>query len=319
MTHGIPNREQGGSAIGAGLEAGLVGLLIGVGLPLLSWAIDFSDILSVLTMVCSIGLMPAVGALAAFWMRERGALTRGRLASAGAVAGALAGLAGSISFIVFNIMLDSATSDFLLSAGYSSGGLAAMSACIFGLPAILVGAGLGAIASVVTGSVLGIEPAVGAKEQPAPVGRPQQVSRTRPDPSTAPPDIRPAVQALEAGDNARARKALVKKLQDNPRDDAAWVWLSQAVEEPDKARECLRRALSINPNNATAKSMLAELDRPAQTAAGSPASAPADEKEERYLSWAAKRFGRRFLTRLLIFGAVMVVVFICSLLSQLLG
>ncbi|MGH2593836.1 MAG: tetratricopeptide repeat protein, partial [Anaerolineae bacterium] len=61
------------------------------------------------------------------------------------------------------------------------------------------------------------------------------------------------IAALKAGNSNLARRFFDAALDDNPNDELAWLWLSGVVHTPDEKRECLKRVLAINPNNAAAK------------------------------------------------------------------
>lgn len=65
------------------------------------------------------------------------------------------------------------------------------------------------------------------------------------------------IVALRAGDRARARALLVAAVRAEPRDPRAWVWLAGALDEPARRRECLERALALDPQNAAARAGLA--------------------------------------------------------------
>lgn len=74
-----------------------------------------------------------------------------------------------------------------------------------------------------------------------------------------------------------ARKLLLQALRLDPNNDMAWVWLSRAVSDPVKRRECLNRALIVNPENQHAQKLLAALDQ--KSNAAPPLPAPASEPE----------------------------------------
>ena len=88
------------------------------------------------------------------------------------------------------------------------------------------------------------------------------------------------IDALKAGDKARARDLLTRAIQHNPRDERAWLWMSGAVETDWDRRRCLERVLAINPQNAAARRGLASLasastSAPDQTPASPPEPVPA--------------------------------------------
>ncbi len=59
-------------------------------------------------------------------------------------------------------------------------------------------------------------------------------------------------QLLKAGDKSQAEVLLKDLLRQNPRDDQAWVWLTQVLSSDKHRLECINRALAINPNNTQA-------------------------------------------------------------------
>lgn len=68
-----------------------------------------------------------------------------------------------------------------------------------------------------------------------------------------------AKAALKEGRKAEARRLLVRLIQQDPRSEAAWLWLSGAVDRPEDRRRCLEQILAINPGNELAKRGLARL------------------------------------------------------------
>lgn len=61
-----------------------------------------------------------------------------------------------------------------------------------------------------------------------------------------------AIAHVNAGELEQGRALLERVLEQNPRDDRAWVWLSGCVEDLMQRRICLQQALSVNPNNEAA-------------------------------------------------------------------
>jgi len=73
--------------------------------------------------------------------------------------------------------------------------------------------------------------------------------------------FRDGVHAIDDNnDIAGGRKLLVQSLRLNPDNDAAWLWLARTVSDLSKQRECVNRALSVNPQNAQAQSLLEQLN-----------------------------------------------------------
>jgi len=71
-----------------------------------------------------------------------------------------------------------------------------------------------------------------------------------------------AITAIRNGDNTTGQRLLAQVLWSDPYNATAWFWLSRAVDDPAKQRECLERVLAIDPDNQTARRMLEELTKP---------------------------------------------------------
>jgi len=69
-----------------------------------------------------------------------------------------------------------------------------------------------------------------------------------------------AAKLLHTGNKARAIGMLREAIAANPRDERAWLLLSEALDEPGRVADCLRRVLAINPDNAVARQRLALLE-----------------------------------------------------------
>jgi len=68
-------------------------------------------------------------------------------------------------------------------------------------------------------------------------------------------------RALREGNNLEAQKFLLRITELDQYNEEAWLWLASAVETKEEQRTCLDNVLIINPNNAEAKRMIAELNR----------------------------------------------------------
>jgi hypothetical protein len=64
--------------------------------------------------------------------------------------------------------------------------------------------------------------------------------------------IEEAIAHVNAGDMEQGRALLERVLEQDPKNDRAWVWLSGCVEDPRQRRICLQQALNANPNNQAA-------------------------------------------------------------------
>ena len=71
--------------------------------------------------------------------------------------------------------------------------------------------------------------------------------------------LQDAINVIQAGDTARGKALLAKVLQQDPNNEAAWIWMSGTVEDIYQRRYCLEKALEINPANAAAQAGLLRL------------------------------------------------------------
>ncbi len=89
--------------------------------------------------------------------------------------------------------------------------------------------------------------------------------------------LQQAIAAIKAGDKAAGRRLLAEVIRGDPRNEAAWLWMSAATDSDEQRRACLERVLAINPGNPTARRGLARLGptfggtRPASQPPGQPA------------------------------------------------
>ncbi len=65
--------------------------------------------------------------------------------------------------------------------------------------------------------------------------------------------LRQAISAARAGQKEYARQLLVRILRDDPRSEAAWLWMSAVVDTPAERLHCLKQVLAINPHNVAAR------------------------------------------------------------------
>jgi hypothetical protein len=79
-----------------------------------------------------------------------------------------------------------------------------------------------------------------------------------------------AIAAYKAGRKTEARQLLEQILQQDEANEAAWLWLSGAVETDAQRLACLEQVLAINPDNEVAQRGLAHL-RAARGAGAQPA------------------------------------------------
>jgi hypothetical protein len=83
-----------------------------------------------------------------------------------------------------------------------------------------------------------------------------------------------AITAIRSGDKARGRTLLAQALRIDPRNEAAWLGMASVAETPERRRECLERALTINPNSQIARRALQKLSDPQPSRAPHDAGAP---------------------------------------------
>lgn len=78
--------------------------------------------------------------------------------------------------------------------------------------------------------------------------------------ASLPDDLVQATALLRAGRLAEARALLVAVLGREPRADQAWFLLSVALEDVQQQRDCLRRAVQLNPGHSAARERLEKLE-----------------------------------------------------------
>jgi tetratricopeptide (TPR) repeat protein len=70
------------------------------------------------------------------------------------------------------------------------------------------------------------------------------------------------ITALKEGHRDAALRLLTEAVTRDPLDAMAWLWLSGAVESETQRADCLRRVLELEPDNATARAGLEQLEAP---------------------------------------------------------
>jgi hypothetical protein len=73
--------------------------------------------------------------------------------------------------------------------------------------------------------------------------------------------LQEGIAAVKAGDKDTGKRLLARVLQSDSHNEAAWLWLSCAVDEVTRKRECLERVLAINSNNKQARLLLEKVNR----------------------------------------------------------
>lgn len=106
------------------------------------------------------------------------------------------------------------------------------------------------------------------------------------DPAEIQAMLRAGIQALRAGDRARGRRLLLDVVTADERQEPAWLWLAEALDDPADQIMALENALALNPGNAPARRRLEQLrglagasPAPAEPAAPAPVETPAETSE----------------------------------------
>jgi predicted RNA-binding Zn-ribbon protein involved in translation (DUF1610 family) len=73
--------------------------------------------------------------------------------------------------------------------------------------------------------------------------------------------IQQAISTIRAGDRTNGQRILAQVLDKNPKNEAAWLWLSVCVNSTDQKIHCLKKAIEINPSNQNAIQALADLEK----------------------------------------------------------
>lgn len=105
--------------------------------------------------------------------------------------------------------------------------------------------------------------------------------------TNAPEDdlLQRGIAAARAGQADEARRLLAQAIQQNPRSETAWLWMSSVVQTDDQRIHCLRQVIALNPNNDFALKGLRALGAlpPEQPAAPvHPTYTPTEEQQPAY-------------------------------------
>jgi len=69
-----------------------------------------------------------------------------------------------------------------------------------------------------------------------------------------------AIAAIKSGDKATGSRLLATILKDEPTNEIAWLWLATSIDDVEKKKFCLKKALSLNPGNFVYIKALIKLD-----------------------------------------------------------
>ncbi|MEJ2212283.1 MAG: tetratricopeptide repeat protein [Anaerolineae bacterium] len=78
------------------------------------------------------------------------------------------------------------------------------------------------------------------------------------------------IAAARAGDKGQARRLLLQVIEQDEEVEAAWLWLSDVVEDPAERQICLENVLTLNPDNQAARAGLRWLQELPQAEAAPP-------------------------------------------------
>ena len=68
-----------------------------------------------------------------------------------------------------------------------------------------------------------------------------------------------ALEAIKANDQMRAAEILEVVLQNDPKNDKAWLMAAKLFDDPQKRLEYAQKAFTVNPNNGDARQMVQTL------------------------------------------------------------
>jgi type VI secretion system protein VasI len=94
--------------------------------------------------------------------------------------------------------------------------------------------------------------------------------------------LQQAIAAIRAGDKNTGKVLLAHVLRTDPHNGSAWEWLACTVDDAGQKRECLERALKINPNSQWARQQLDALT-PRQVVYAQPAKSRSSKGVGKYI------------------------------------
>ncbi|GIK38205.1 MAG: hypothetical protein BroJett011_20380 [Chloroflexota bacterium] len=74
-------------------------------------------------------------------------------------------------------------------------------------------------------------------------------------------DIQQAIAAIKAGDKITGKQLLIEIIKADPRNENAWLWMTNVTGSDTERATCLENVLKINPNNEDAKKALATIQQ----------------------------------------------------------
>lgn len=73
--------------------------------------------------------------------------------------------------------------------------------------------------------------------------------------------LRMGIETAKQGNKQGARVLLQQVIQEDKRNDRAWMWMAYVENDPVQRRRYLENAVRINPSNDSAKKALAKMNR----------------------------------------------------------
>ncbi len=73
--------------------------------------------------------------------------------------------------------------------------------------------------------------------------------------------LRDAIMAARIGNRDQALVLLLQAVEQEPRNEEAWLWLSRMVDADEQRVECLRHVIEINPGNQAAQAEIERLQK----------------------------------------------------------
>lgn len=87
-------------------------------------------------------------------------------------------------------------------------------------------------------------------------------------------ELERAIHLIKSGAREQGQGLLAKILARDPGNEAAWLWMSGAVDDDEQRRYCLARVLQINPGHSLAREALARMQPPPATGERRPEPEP---------------------------------------------
>lgn len=272
---------EGNPAFSAGLEAGLAGSVLILVMVLLQNFLNLPQVLGSILGLIRVVIWLGVGALAVHLLKGKGSVEKPDQNKAGIIAGLLTGLATGVLVVIFAYIQSKSVEDIPLPAeiplDFFNQVFGVTLICCFGLPSLIIATAFSFGGSLLMGLFIG-QPAQPIPEehfQPQMTVPPQTQQQGFPQPDVPPQrldaflsrerlplELHPYVAAYLRGEIAEARTAFVRFIRQNPSHAYAWLWLAVMLDDPDRQKECVTRALTLEPGNETARKMMDFLERP---------------------------------------------------------